>query len=107
MKVDHVAIQVDDIYEACGWYKAAFDAKMLYHDDTWAILELDNIKLALVLTNHHKNHLAVEIDPQKYPNLTFKKHRDGSHYHYLIDPWGNRVELIDYGRNSSKNLKIE
>ena len=103
MKIDHIAIQVDDIYEACGWYWAKFGAKMLYHDDTWAILQFDNIKIALVLPNQHKKHLAVEVSPEKYPDLEFKQHRDGSKYYYLEDPWGNCVELIDYGPNSGKN----
>ena len=47
MKIDHIALPVDDIYEACGWYRGAFKAKVLYHDETWALLEFDNTKLAL------------------------------------------------------------
>ena len=47
MKIDHIAIPVDDIYEACGWYRAAFQAEMLYHDESWALLRFDNVKLAL------------------------------------------------------------
>jgi len=103
VRIDHIAIQVDDIYEACGWYGAKFGAKMLYHDDTWALLAFDNIKLALVLPNQHKNHIAVEVSPEKYPDLEFKQHRDGSDYHYLEDPWGNCMELINYGSNSGEN----
>ena len=102
MKIDHIAIQVDDIYEACGWYGALFGAKTLYHDDSWAILEFDNVKLALTLANTHPPHVAVAVNPQKWPNLEFKQHRDGSNYHYLTDPWGNCVELINYGHNSSE-----
>ena len=76
---------------------------MLYHDDTWALLAFDNIKLALVLPNQHKNHIAIEVSPEKYPDLEFKQHRDGSDYHYLEDPWGNCMELINYGSNSGEN----
>ena len=103
MKVDHIAIPVDDIYEACGWYRVALKAKTLYHDETWALLELDNTKLALFLRGSHPPHFAVEVNPEFYNNLEFKKHRDGSKYHYLTDPWGNCVELINYGRNSGEN----
>ena len=103
MKIDHIAVQVDDIYEGCEWYHERFGVNILYFDQTWALLEFDNIKMALVLPNQHQNHVAIEVDSEKYPNLEFKQHRDGSNYHYLTDPWGNCVELINYGRNSGEN----
>ena len=103
MKIDHLALQVNDIKEASGWYSDHFGANILYLDETWALLGFDNIKLALVLPNQHENHIAIEVNPEKYPNLEFKQHRDGSNYHYLTDPWGNCVELINYGRNSGQN----
>ena len=103
MKIDHIALQVGDIYEACEWYHVRFGANVLYFDQTWALLEFDNIKMALVLPNQHQNHVAIEVNPEKWPNLEFKQHRDGSNYHYLTDPWGNCVELINYGPNSGEN----
>ena len=103
MKIDHIALQVSDIIEGCKWYQGHFNAKVLYMDKTWALLGFDNIKLALILPNQHQNHVAIEVNPKKYPNLVFKQHRDGSNYHYLTDPWGNCVELINYGRNSGEN----
>ena len=103
MNIDHVAINVDDIYEGCEWYCTRFDANVLYFDSKWAILEFDNIKLALTLANTHPPHVAVAVNPLKWPNLEFKQHQDGSNYHYLEDPWGNCVELINYGRDSSEN----
>jgi len=103
VKIDHIALQVGNIYEGCEWYCTRFNANVLYFDETWALLEFDNIKMALVLPNQHQNHIAVEINPQNYPNLEFKQPRDGSKYHYLDDPWGNCVELINYGPNSGEN----
>ena len=103
MKIDHIAVQVDNIYEACEWYYGHFGANVSYFDQSWALLEFNNVKLALVLPNQHQNHIAVEVNPKKYPNLDFKQHRDGSSYHYLTDPWGNCVELISYGPNSGEN----
>ena len=49
MKIDHIAVQVDDIYEGCEWYHENFKANVLYFDQTWALLEFDNIKMALIL----------------------------------------------------------
>ncbi len=103
MKIDHIALQVEDICQAREWYCDQFKADVLYFDETWALLEFDNVKLALVLPNQHENHIAVEVNTENYPNLDFKQHRDGSKYHYLVDPWGNCVEFIDYGRNSGEN----
>ena len=59
--------------------------------------------LALMLPGTHPNHLAIEVDPNRYPKLDFKQHRDGSNYHYLTDPWGNYVELINYGLDLDEN----
>lgn len=103
MKIDHIAIQVNDIQEACEWYKSKFEAIVLYCDETWGILEFDNTKLALTLPEKHPNHFAIEVNPENYPNLEFKEHRDGSKFHYLKDPWGNCLELINYGRTSENN----
>jgi len=103
MRIDHIAVQVEDIYEAREWYCKKFDANVLYCDQTWALLEFDNTKLALFLRNSHPPHFAVEVNPKFFNKLEFKEHRDGSKYHYLTDPWGNCVELIDYGRNSGEN----
>jgi len=103
VKIDHIALQVDDIRRACVWYVSHFDANVLYLDETWALLEFDNIKMALILPNQHQNHVAIEVNPEQYPDLEFKQHRDGSNYHYLSDPWGNCVELINYGPNSGEN----
>ena len=103
MKIDHIAIRVDDIERGIEWHNTHFDANCLYFDESWAILEFDNTKLALTLANTHPPHVAIAVDRQKWPNLEFKQHRDGSNYHYLQDPWGNCVELIDYGCNTSEN----
>ena len=103
MKIDHIALPVDDIYDACGWYTGTFEVNTLYQDNSWALLEFDNVKLALFLRDSHPNHFAIEVNPDNFENLEFKQHRDGSKYHYLTDPWGNCVELINYGCNSSEN----
>ena len=103
MKIDHIAVPVDDIEEACRWYSSRFDTEILYFDQSWAILGMDNVKLALFLRDSHPPHFAIEVDPENFDNLEFREHRDGSKYHYLSDPWGNCVELINYGPNSGEN----
>ena len=92
MRVDHIAIQVDNPREAADWYVQNFDAKLLYVDDTWGFVEFENIKLAFVVKTQHPAHFAFET-----PDLEGgKDHRDGSRSTYKRDPWGNIYELIRY-----------
>ena len=48
-KIDHIAIVVTNINHAVNWYKDNRDCKVNYQDTSWAELQFENIKLALVL----------------------------------------------------------
>jgi catechol 2,3-dioxygenase-like lactoylglutathione lyase family enzyme len=61
-KLHHVAITVPDIEKALDWYRAEFDVETTYADDSWALLQFENIALALVLPGQHPPHIAVERD---------------------------------------------
>jgi len=90
-KIDHVAIQVDNIQDSAYWYEEQYDCSIEYCDSTWALLKFDNIKLALVLKDEHPPHIAFEVD-----GVEGKTHRDGSVSKYIDDPSGNKIELIEY-----------
>ncbi|MAW09954.1 MAG: glyoxalase, partial [Candidatus Marinimicrobia bacterium] len=47
--LDHVAICTDSIEKSVIWYTENFKCDILYQDETWAMLEFENVKLALVL----------------------------------------------------------
>ena len=94
MKLDHVALQVDDPIKAAEWYRDTFDAKILYKDETWSFVEFENVKLAFVVKSQHPMHIAFEIDD--FDGDKPKKHRDGSLSIYKRDPFGNIYELIKY-----------
>ena len=49
MKIDHIAIVVDNPREAAEWYIQNFGAEFLYADDTWGFVQFENIKLAFVV----------------------------------------------------------
>ena len=91
-KIDHVAIVVTNISQAVRWYTNKFDCKVNYEDKSWAELQFDNIKLALVLPQDHPPHLAFESDDLTNPT----KHRDGSESVYDHDSFGNIIEYIKY-----------
>jgi catechol-2,3-dioxygenase len=98
MKFDHVALNVEQISRSVEWYKQILDARVLYQDDTWAILEAGGVKIALTLKHQHPAHLAFDIGPNP-PEEFFAKarrHRDGSISRYITDPDGNALEWIMY-----------
>tara|TARA_A100001011_G_scaffold389694_1_gene471664 strand:+ start:1013 stop:1315 length:303 start_codon:yes stop_codon:yes gene_type:complete len=92
-KLDHVAINVENIETSVGWYISNLEAEVDYQDDTWAMLSVGDSKLALTVADQHPPHVAFAVD-----NFTmhenFKVHRDGSKYIYKVDPDGNTIELI-------------
>ena len=90
--IDHIAIQVDNVQDSAYWYEEQYDCSIEYCDSTWALLQFENIKLALVTKDEHPYHIAFEVDEV----VDGKKHRDGSVSKYIEDPSGNKIELIKY-----------
>tara|TARA_X000000368_G_scaffold359232_1_gene302466 strand:- start:163 stop:459 length:297 start_codon:yes stop_codon:yes gene_type:complete len=94
-KIDHIAIQTKNINESVNWYTKIFSCDILFQDDTWALLEFNNIKLALVIPEQHPPHIAVKRkNLEKYGSPV--KHRDGSESVYINSPDKNVFELIRY-----------
>ena len=93
-KIDHIAIQVDNIKQSVAWYPYNFDCKIIHCDDTWAMLQYDNIKLALVVEDEHPFHIAFEVEDRG--PIQGVLHRDGSISRYIDDPSGNKIELVKY-----------
>ena len=92
-KIDHVAIQVDDIAAAIAWYREHWDCVVEWSDATWAMLKFDNTRLALVLPGQHPPHVAfLSESPEDGGMPTY--HRDSTSSTYIKDPWGNDIELI-------------
>ena len=67
---------------------------ILFQDETWALLEMNDIKLALVTPGQHEPHLAVKVDSEEELKELYQvkqedsectpinTHRDGSVYFY-------------------------
>lgn len=98
--IHHIAIQVDNIQQSLDWYTTQFDIKVVYQDDTWALLQFFNVSLALVLPQQHPGHFAIVSDhAERYGPL--KIHRDGTASVYITDPTGNTIEMIKVSENES------
>ena len=96
-RIDHIAIQVDNVKESVAWYMDNYDCMIIYCDDTWAMLQFENIKLALVVDDEHPFHIAFEVSD---PGIESTLHRDGSISRYIKDPSGNSIELIKYPKKT-------
>jgi hypothetical protein len=48
-RVDHLAVQVGNVRRAVNWYRQQRDVEVIYQDDDWALLHLDEINLAVML----------------------------------------------------------
>tara|TARA_Y100000034_G_C6851073_1_gene386128 strand:+ start:927 stop:1232 length:306 start_codon:yes stop_codon:yes gene_type:complete len=95
MKLDHVAIVVKDIPRAIEWYCTNLDAATVYCDDTWAMLKVGDLSLALVTSSEHPAHIAFRVSSvEALTGGTVKTHRDDSKYIYKSDSEGNIIELI-------------
>jgi len=92
-KLQHVAITVPDIKKALDWYRSEFDVETAYADDSWALLQFENIALALVLPGQHPPHIAVERDKAELFGPLIS-HRDQTASVYIQDPWGNAIEIM-------------
>jgi extradiol dioxygenase family protein len=97
--VDHIAFNVESIADAVEWYTTKTGASIKYQDETWALLDVGGIQLALTLPGEHPNHFAIRCESINEFPISDKKvgnHRDGSNYIYLVDPYGNAIEWIYY-----------
>ena len=93
MKLHHVALCVPDVALAVDWYTETLSASVAYQDGTWALLDIENTSLALVLPLQHPPHVAFESpDAERHGELT--SHRDGTASVYVQDPFGNTVEFL-------------
>ena len=92
--IDHLAIVVDNISKAVGYYCLHFNCKVKYQDSSWALLSFSNINLALVTKDEHPNHFAI-VDKKINKNKDIQFHRDGIGYLYIQDPDSNYIELKD------------
>ena len=92
--IHHVAIPVSHIADALEWYTSRFQCRVEYVDETWALLDFANTKIALVLPQEHPPHIAVtRPDANKFGELT--THRDGLHSVYITDMFGNSIEILE------------
>ncbi len=108
---DHVAQQVPDIAEAVAWYEKTLPgARVLYQDETWALLEAGGVRIAFVVKDQHPGHLAWRVDDATLERLAqehgqeIKPHRDRTRSFYLEAPGGQSIEIISVDGSEYERL---
>lgn len=103
VKFDHIAQQVPDIAEAVRWQQDLVpDTRVIYQDDTWALVSAGGVRIAFVLPEQHPNHVAFRVSNARLDEmvaecgLTVAVHRDASRSIYLEGPGGLCAEVVAY-----------
>ena len=91
--IEHVAICVADVKKAVNWYTTSFNCRIISEEITQAVLEFQNIRLALVLPNQQPPHLALRREDASTLG-ELRQQRDGELSTFLSDPTGNLVEIM-------------
>jgi hypothetical protein len=107
MQFDHVAHQVQDIAHAVDWWREIIPGtKVLYQDDSWAMIEAGGVKIAFVLPDQHPDHMAWRVSNAELEeladrfDLAIHSHRDGSRSFYLEAPGRQPIEIVAYPETS-------
>ena len=100
-KIDHIALQTKNINNSVSWFVKKFKCNVKYQDESYAMLEFKNMKIALVLPDQHPPHLAIKCDNIEEHGKP-RKHRDESEFLYIEGFDKNVFELIRYPDSDTK-----
>jgi hypothetical protein len=90
--VDHMAFVVRNIATAVTWCSQRFNFKVIYQDETFALLEFQNVAISFVVRKQHPRHVAIiRADAERFGKLI--THRDGSRSCYVRGLSHNIVEV--------------
>jgi catechol 2,3-dioxygenase-like lactoylglutathione lyase family enzyme len=101
--INHVVLEVGDIDEALEFYGGLFDFEFRSRSDTAAFLDMGDQFLALSEGREQgpdvHRHFGLVVDDRQpiFEALeeTEAERIDGASLDFL-DPWGNRIQVIDY-----------
>ena len=105
MKIDHIAILVDDLKLAEEWYMKRVNGSVTFRDDKYIRIQVGNTNLALIDKKHYPHpHFGILVEniadlPLELGETVY--HRDGTTGVYVKDPFGNYLEYI-WGSRTQK-----
>jgi len=103
--INHVALEVDDVEEAVAWYGRFFDFELRGRaGGSMAFVDLGDQFIALAAgrtqpPDRHR-HLGLVVDDKEGVRAALREAgvgvRESGSVDFL-DPWGNFVQVVDYG----------
>jgi len=93
MKLHHIALCIPDIAPVVKWCVKTRNIDTVYQDQTWTLLDTENISTVLVLPSKHlPNGVFKSLEAEEYGDFT--THSDGTESVCVQDPFGNTVEFL-------------
>jgi len=103
VQFDHVALLVPDIAAALEWWQRMVpEARIVYADGSWGLLEAGGARMAFVTEGEHPQHVAFKVSPDELERMATEHgvdiavHRDGSRSFYVEAPGHGHLEVIAY-----------
>lgn len=98
--MNHVALEVADLDEALRWYGRLFDFELRGRSGRMAFLDMGDQFLALSegrrqAPDDHR-HLGLVVDDREAALAAARDAGAEVHGHDVVDPWGNRLQLVNY-----------
>jgi lactoylglutathione lyase len=101
--INHVALEVGDVDEALAWYGRFFEFELRGRRETMAWIDLGDQFIALARGTgqgpDHGRHFGLVVDGKEAVRETLRAagvEVPESGRLAFHDPWGNRVEVVDY-----------
>jgi lactoylglutathione lyase len=101
--INHVALCVGDVDEAVDFYRRIFDLEMRGQVPGMAFLDMGDQFLALAHSEHGTpdtdRHFGLVVDDRARVRQALHEagvEVEAGHGLHFSDPWGNRVEVIQY-----------
>jgi predicted enzyme related to lactoylglutathione lyase len=98
--MNHVALEVGDLEEALRWYGRLFDFELRGRAPRMAFLDLGDQFVALSegrrqAPDDHR-HIGLVVDDREAALEAAREAGADVQGHDVLDPWGNRLQLVDY-----------
>jgi lactoylglutathione lyase len=98
--MNHVALEVGDLEEALDFYGRLFDFELRGRAGRMAFLDMGDQFLALADGRRQgpddHRHLGLVVDDREAALAAAREAGAEVHGHDIVDPWGNRLQLVEY-----------
>jgi catechol 2,3-dioxygenase-like lactoylglutathione lyase family enzyme len=102
--INHVALEVGDVEEALSWYGRFFEFELRGRGASMAFIDMGDQFIALATPRTQppdaKRHFGLVVDDKEAVRAAMQTAGVEVTSHGsldFLDPWGNQVQVVDYG----------